>query len=93
MYYLELMDSKGNWSSEIGDYNHFETLEEIAEVIDDFEDEVMRRSDIDTFSWRILKEENGKMLLQDSFKNWYVDGVLVRDDYADCRSFLEFEEV
>lgn len=33
MFFLEILDTRGNWSSEIGDYNHFDSVEEVEEAI------------------------------------------------------------
>ncbi len=54
MYYLEIKDSHDNWSTDIGDYNSFENLMEVYEAIKMLEKEVLERSDVNKFSWRVL---------------------------------------
>ena len=63
MYYLEIQDDRGNWSNEVGDYNDFETIKECKEIIHEFENEVMNRSNQGEFyfSWRIL-QNNGEIV-------------------------------
>lgn len=53
MFYLEIRDNKGNWSNEIGDYNHFETLQEAIDAIPEL---IMVDIGVNS-DWRVLDEK------------------------------------